>query len=220
MQSLNSWTRELEGLLEQVAQLLDALHTLPFHHEWPGSPPGRLYQQALEGMERALLEFWKQREAPIAELEQAVQTWFLHDQRNPDGVLRGCLQWSEALLDALMLLEPERRAAGWPGFLEAAMLQEPHLLARLKSPESGVSPEARQALALGYLEHMHPLHQAPLSRLGVRFFSLLSAFTRRSVFLPDLHLSDPDQPAFQASLASAQRWDRFQDEFLHALNLK
>ncbi len=218
MQLLESWIRELEGLLEQVSQVLEALHTLPFHNDWPTSAPGQLYQQALEAMEATLLAFWHQREAPIQELEQAVLTWFLRDQRHPEGVLRSCLRWNEALLEALAPLEPSRKAAGWSGFLEHAMLQEPHLVARLRAPESGVAPEARQALARGYLACMQPVHQAPLSQLGIRFFSLLSAFTRRSVFLPDLH-TPLGQPAFQASLDAAQRWERFQQEFLHTHQL-
>jgi hypothetical protein len=216
METLASWVEELEQLLEQVSKLLEAVYTLPFRNLWVVSAPGVSYLQTLNALEQALVQFWEaSRKQPPEELELRIREWSYADLRDPDGVWNSARSWVESLEDELLTQRGSGHPADWSGFLEHAMLEEPHLLARLQQANS--VPDANlKALAEGYLEAMQPVHQVSLMKLLRDFYTLLSPFTQKSLLLPDLH-RPLEVPEFQLALEQADRWNDFCEKFRQKL---
>ena len=226
--SPENWLKdELTHLLELVQGALDTLAWLPFGNSWTLNAPGTQYLMMLKQMEEQLLRMWvRMQRTQWTVLEIEVIDWHGQQKRGQDGVLGLYYSLFEVLTDWGSL--PETRKQGlrgcWDGFLISALCQEEHLMKRLANSKIKSLPGEILSLAGRYLKLMQVLRDAEPRQLCYSFYTLLSPFTRDSVYLPFFpsyddatSLPETDIGEFSKLLLTSTNWESKAEEYLKLL---
>ena len=152
--------------------------------------------------------------------------WYGKQKRGEDGILVHYYDLFEALSDCGSL--PEKRKEGlygcWESFLINVLCQEKHLLNRLANSKQNRLSDECFSLAERYLKLMQVIREAAPRQLCFSFFTLLSPFTRESVYLPYFSsnvftdsLPEKEIGEFAELLITSKEWGTKAEEYLKLL---
>lgn len=225
--SPETWLQsELSALLVTIHDVLDAWARLPFDCPWTRKPPADHYLLMLKGMEEQLLRMWvRMQRKQWNVLVSEVLAWNGTQKRMPNGVLRNYYSCLQSI--SLYVSEDEELNQAfpktWSGFLIRSICSEHYLLKRCAELEDEFVSEELQNLCGNYLKCMQVLHQVEPRELCSSFFTLLSPFTRESVFLTDYpslspgNLSSTEISSFAGDLLSSKDWQSKTKDYLQLL---
>ena len=220
-------TAELTGLLEHVLKALDALAWLPFDSAWTRELPGIHYTQLLKQIEKQLLCMWvRMQRGHWNVLETEVLVWHGRQKRSPGGVLSHYHALFENLSKWCSV--PEIRKQGmrcsWESFLVLSLCSEEHLLKRTAKSLKKRFPLEVLSLTRRYLKMMQCIHDTEPRELCTSFFTLLSPFTRESIYLSAFPNENKENPPpeteisrFSRELLDCTDWETMAETYLKLL---
>ncbi|MBF0289791.1 MAG: hypothetical protein HQM14_18410 [SAR324 cluster bacterium] len=227
--TLEALQEEVSRLLQQIIPVLDAVHTLPFHSEWPSQSPAKFYLQCLSQAEKFLLYCWKRLQQNHNDhLHIEILSWDGEQMRDSESVLQQYYQFYEALGNWAQQQSINFFAGDgiWEDYIVFVSCHENNVLRRCS--RSGLAPQQDELelLAQHYLMQMQLVSELDLYSFCVDLFTLVGAFTRKSYFIPFFTFSAPSESPgevgiyckkFYELIKNSTTWPDLTQEYLQFL---
>ena len=184
------------------------------------------YLMMLKGMEEQLLRMWVRMQRNQWEiLEVEVLAWNGTQKRKENGILRNFYDLLQTLASDVSTDKKifKDLPTNWSGYLTRTLLKEQYLVSRCAELKNDDFLEELQNLCRNYLKCMQVLNRVEPRELCSSFFTLLSPFTRESVFLADYpslpqrkHVSSVIN-RFAENLLASKDWQTRSEDYLKLL---